>query len=191
MPLFSNDTVTITRPDYAEPWSAQQVIPILTVGFAILGTICIAGTGFLFVAVFFELLAKMCWTLVLIGVLYTIWQNRYVIRYLTSKSKYKCLLSPEMREWFYQQNIYSLDGKNSRVCKVPVVQLMNDSFKIKVLAGTLQTLTDTKFASEIEAYMIQHGCDVSVLPGQRRGGYVEYSIRPDIRRDRLHYVTRK
>lgn len=189
MSLFNSDTVTIKRPDYAEPWTSEQVIPSLTVVFATLGIICTVGTGFPFVGIFFGLMANFCWLLTFTGIAYTIWKYRYFIAYSISTNQYKCLISPEMGQWFYQQHIYILNGKNKQVCKVPMVQLiMENSFKIKILPNTLQRFIDPKFTSELEAYMTQHGCHVQLLPGKRKGGYVVYTIRPALKKDRLFYV---
>ena len=187
MSWLKTDTVTIPRPDYAEPWSSRRVIPWLTVMFAILGIICTVGTGFPFVGIFFDLMANFCWFLTLTGIAYTIWKYRYSIAYSISTNQYKCLISPDMWQWLYGQKIFVLNGINSSVCKVPFVQLLQNSFSIKVLPGTLQKLTDPKFVSELEAFMNQHGCQVSLLPGQRKGGYVVYTIRPALKKDRLFY----
>ena len=187
MSLLSSDTITITRPDYAEPWSAKQVIPALTFFFTVVAVLCTFGTGFTLVAIFFELLAGLCWLLTLVGIVYTGYQYRYWIRYISSNHKYKCLISPKMSSWFYNRHVFALNGVSREKCIVPSVHLSGDHFKILILPNTLKILTDPQFATELESYIYQHGCKVSILPGQRRGGYVVYTIRPDVRRDRLSY----
>ena len=185
--IFSGDTRTITRPDYVPPWSGRQVVPWLTLFFSILGVLCVFGTGLPFVAIFFELFADACWVLAFLSIVYTIWVDRYWLRYIVSRDRYRCLLSPRMDEWFYNRQVFTLTGMNKEKCIVPVATVKENRIKIVVLPNTLKALVDSQFATELEAYMHQHGCQVSILPGQRRGGYVFYTIRPNVREDRLSY----
>lgn len=185
--IFSGDTRTITRPDHVPPWSGRQVIPVLTIFFFIVGILCVVFTGFPFVAIFFNLLANICWVLTVLCATYTAWTYRYWIRYLASRDKYRCLFSPQMANWFFNRQVFSLTDVSQGKCTVPLATVVRNQIHILVLPNTLKILTDPQFATELESYMWQHGCHVSILPGQRRGGYVFYTIRPDIRRDRLSY----
>lgn len=185
--FHSGDTRTIARPDYVPPWSGRQVIPWLILFFTVLGVVCVFGTGFPFVSIFFELLADACWALTLLCIVYTAWVDRFWLRYLVSRDKYRCLLLPQMGEWFYNRHLFALTGINQEKCTVPVATVIENQIKIVVLPNTLKILIDPQFATELESYMYQHGCHVNILPGQRRGGYVFYTIRPNVREDRLSY----
>lgn len=184
---FAGDTVTIARPDYVPPWSGRQVIPWLAVFFFIIAIVCVACTGLPLVAVFFKLMADACWVLTLVCAAYTVLAYRYWIRYFISRDEYRCLLSPQMATWFYNRQIFSLTGINQEKCVVPLATVVGNRIQIVVLPKTLKILTDPQFATELDSYMWQHGCQVSVLPGQRRGGYVFYTIRPSLGKDRLFY----
>lgn len=179
------DTHRILRPDCDDAWPGKQVMPFLTIFFAALAIMCEIGTGFPLVAIFFQVLADLCWWLTLIGLIYTLYQYRQWIFYWLSTNEYRCLFSPKMNQWLFNRRVYSVE--NQKYCIVPAIEIGNGSFQIKVLPGTLKVLMSADFVTELETVMNQNGCHVTLLPAERREGFVVYRIHPNIRKDRLYY----
>ncbi|WP_283584180.1 hypothetical protein [Limosilactobacillus difficilis] len=181
------DTRRILRPDHNQGMNVHQVLPWLTLLFLASWIFCIFGTGLPWVNVLFQCLADLSEWLFIICLAYALWTFRQWIVYFSSTSPFRCLISPQMNLFLYDRNIIQSDTFSQNYCRVSKVKLDKSSFSMPILPGTLKTITDDSFTSELGAYMNQAGCNVKLLPPKIKNGRATFEIRPNLHHDRLHY----
>ena len=189
--MFERDRRSRYAPQHGGNWDPKITITVISLITAVLGLVMIAVIGNSILELINQLIRWFGSVILMIGLIGLVAMTPYWINdHLKKPDKttaLSCLFSKRFERFLIENKLYVINANNTSKIDLPIVELINDGFKISAIGNLRDSLLDDETIGNLNAFLALNHMNRQVIESYYQHGWVHYVVRRDIRIDRLSF----